>query len=83
MFKLKWNIGGRTTSGQSKTPPEQYSSFVREKRMELINIIWTSLIGVVIAMNLFAFSQGDNALVATLISSIQVIFGVGALSLLT
>jgi hypothetical protein len=52
--------------------------------MELINIIWSSLAVVMVAMNIFARHQGDHdAFLSIFVGALQSLIGLVALSMLT
>lgn len=73
-MKLKWNLAGRTSIGQSKDPPSKYLDFLRSKRMEYILLIVQSCILVALLVSgLEYFKNGDNALAETIKSSATVI----------
>jgi hypothetical protein len=73
-MKLKWNLAGRTSLGQSKDPPPKYLDFLRSKRMEYVMLIVQSCVLVALFVSgLEYFKNGDNVLAETMKSSATII----------
>jgi len=71
---------------QSRTPPEQYIPFLREKRIEMIAVMFGSVFAAAALVNGLAYFQGDfgsDVIVSTLTSAFWVIVGTLALTALT
>lgn len=86
VLKLKWNLELRSMTGQSKTPPEHYMPYLREKRVELLKSLFGSAAVAAVLMNGLAFAQGDfgsDVAMETMVSALWVIAISVGLSILT
>ena len=75
MFKLRWNLKGRTSAGKSKAPPPEYLPFVKEKRKELFLLVLSSAAMAAAVVCTMAYAQGDDATKDVLMSSLYLVVG--------
>ena len=67
MLKLRWNLGGTEPwrkHSRSRKPPPEYEDFLREKRLEFVQLVVGGALGAASIVTALAAAQGDGAAAA-------------------